>query len=300
MRDETTRGRGGTLAAVGPVVSAVSVQTGAGFGATLLPLLGPVGVVGLRQLFAALVLLPAIVGRRIGLRTMQPALLLGLALLVMNVTIYASIERIGLGLAVTLEFLGPLAVALFTSRRILDVVCGLAAGAGVVLLTGSVVALDPIGVALGLLAGAAWAAYIVLGARTATRLPGVQGTAVASVVASLGTLPFLAVALANLAPQHLPLVLGIGLAVGVLSSALPYSLDLVVLRRIPRSLFSVLQSLHPAAAALAGFVILHQVLSVPELVGLAAISLANAAAVLGSARRDAVARRLAAASPSAP
>jgi inner membrane transporter RhtA len=290
---ETQRPRGTGFAAAGTVVSAVSVQTGAGFGATLLPLVGPVGVVALRQLVSALVLLPVIVGRRLEWRSLRPALLLGVALLVMNVTIYAAIERIGLGLAVTLEFLGPLVVALVTSRRALDLLCGLAAGGGVVLLTGSVVTLDPLGVLLGLLAGAAWAAYIVFGSRTAARLPGIQGTAIAGIVASLGTLPFLVVTLVTLAPEHLPLVLGVGLAVGVLSSALPYSLDMLVLRRITRSLFSVLQSLHPAAAALSGFLILGQVLSVPELVGLATISLANAVAVVGSARREAAARRLA-------
>ena len=267
------------------MLSAVSVQIGAGFGTLLLPLVGPVAVVGLRQFFAALALLPsAFAARRRGRRALLPALLLGVALLAMNLAIYASFDRIHLGLAVTLEFLGPLTLALITSRRLVDLLCGLAAGGGVVLLTGTVDRIDVVGVLLALTAGAAWAAYIVFSARVARDLPGVQGTAVASVVASIGTLPFVVAVLVSLPPDRLPLVLGVGLAVGVLSSALPYSLDVLVLRRIPRQLFSVLQSVQPAAAAVAGFLILGQTLTLGQVVGLAAISVANAVAVLWRGR----------------
>ena len=283
------------IAAAGPVVSAVSVQTGAGFGATLLPVIGAPGVVGLRQVVAALVLLPACIRavRSSDRAILVRASLLGLVLVVMNTTIYFAVERIGLGLAVTLEFLGPLAVALFSSRRAWDVVCGVAAGLGVVLLTGVVGGIDVVGVAFALVAGAAWAAYILLGKSLGPRLPGMQSTALASAVASVVSAPFLVVALLALSPTQLPHVLLVGLALGVLSSALPYSLDLTVLRLIPRSLFSVLQSVHPAMAALSGYVILGQTLSVWQIAGLAVISLANAAAVLGSARREAALRRAA-------
>jgi len=284
---------GHVFAAGGPLVSAVSVQSGAGFGATLLPLVGAVGVVGLRQLFAALVLSPILVrvARTLTWRSARLAILLGLVLVAMNAAIYASFERIDLGLAVTLEFLGPLTVALLSSRRILDLLCALAAGGGVILLTGTVAGIDFLGVLFALVAGAAWAGYVVVGHRLSGQLSGLAGTAIASAVASACTLPFLIGALLHLPPEHLPLVLGVGVAVGVLSSALPYSLDIAVMKRIPRGLFSVLQSVHPAAAAVAGWLILGQTLASAQLMGLAAISLANAVAVLGSARRDAVARR---------
>ncbi|PVZ94394.1 EamA family transporter [Amnibacterium flavum] len=209
----------------------------------------------------------------------------------MNITIYMSLARIDLGLAVTLEFLGPLALALLASRRALDLICGIAAGVGVFLLTGTIDDVDPIGVLLALVAGAAWAGYIVTGQRVADRMSGTQGTAVASGVAAVITLPFLIAALVQLPADEFVRVLSIGLAVGVLSSALPYSLDIAVLRRIPRGLFSVLQSVHPAVAALAGLVILGQTLGLLQVIGLAAISAANAAAVLGSARRERLARR---------
>jgi len=278
-----------SLAVAGPVVSALSVQVGAGVGVTLLPLVGPVGVVALRQAFAALVLLPALRGRtRLRWPTIWPALVLGLALVFMNIAIYESLERIDLGIAVTLEFLGPLAIALLASRRRLDLACGVAAGLGVLLLTGTLGgidgAIDGLGVLFALLAGGAWAVYIIFSQRVATTLEGVRGTAMASLCAAVITAPFLVVQLLRLPAGELLRVLGFGAVVGVLSSALPYSLDALVLRRIPRSLFSVLQSLHPAAAALSGLVILGQTLDVLQLIGLAVISGANAVAVLGSTR----------------
>jgi inner membrane transporter RhtA len=288
------------LAIAGPVVSALSVQAGAGVGTLLLPAVGPLGVVGLRQLFAALVLAPTLRRDVLRWRLMWPSLCLGLALLVMNLAIYASFSRLELGLAVTLEFLGPLAVALLSSRRLIDLLCGVAAGAGVALLTGTVGDIDPVGVGLALLAGLAWAAYILFTQRAGERLPGIQGTAVAGCAASLVTLPLLIVVLSGVPADRLPGILALGAVVGVLSSALPYSLDLAVLRRISRNLFSVLQSLHPAAAALSGLLILGQTLALPQLVGLAVISVANAAVVLGSTRRAALARRLATASATAP
>ncbi|BDI22741.1 DMT family transporter [Herbiconiux sp. L3-i23] len=282
-----------TLFAAGPIVSAASVQTGAGFGASLLPLIGPIGVVGLRQFFAALVLLPVVIrgARGFTWKTVRPALLLGLMLVVMNLGIYGALERIPLGLAVTLEFLGPLALALLSSRRLVDLFCGLAAGGGVVLLTGTVDDLDLLGVLLALLAGAAWVGYIVFGQGASHSLPGAQGTAVASGVASLITLPMLVVILVHTPAEELGRIALIGLVVGVLSSALPYSIDLAVLKRVPRGLFSVLQSVHPAAAAVSGLLILGQSLGLGQVVGLVVISLANVVAVAQSSRRSAAARR---------
>ena len=273
------------IAAGASVASAVSVQVGAALGATIFPLVGPAGVVALRQAVAAVALL-AVTRPRLrgaGWSNLRPALLLGIVLVVMNASLYGAVERIGLGPAVTLEFLGPLAVALLGSRRRLDLLCAAMAGVGVVLLTGTVPGLDPIGILLGLAAAAAWAAYIVLSQRAGRTLPGLQATAIASLVAAALTSPLLVIAVIGLAPRELLHVALIGLAAGVLSSALPYSIDLVVLRRLPRQLFGVLQSVHPAAAALAGLVVLGQALGSWQVAGLALITLGNLVAV-GRAR----------------
>lgn len=263
------------------VGGAASVQVGAAIGATIFPLVGPAGVVALRQAFAAVALLavsrPRL--RRLTWAAVRPAIALGAVLVVMNVAVYAAVERIGLGPAVTLEFLGPLALSLLASRRRLDLVCATMAAAGVALLTGSVPGIDLLGIVLALTAAAAWAAYILLSQRAGRTLPGVQGTAIASLVAAVLTSPLLVLALVSLEAHEIVLVLAVGVAAALLSSALPYSIDLVVLRRMPRQRFGVLQSVHPAAAALAGFVVLGQALAPWQIAGLALITVANAVAV---------------------
>lgn len=263
------------------VGGAASVQVGAAIGATIFPLVGPAGVVALRQAFAAVALLavsrPRL--RRLTWAAVRPAIALGAVLVVMNVAVYAAVERIGLGPAVTLEFLGPLALSLLASRRRLDLVCATMAAAGVALLTGSVPGIDLLGIVLALTAAAAWAAYILLSQRAGRTLPGVQGTAIASLVAAVLTSPLLVLALVSLEAHEIVLVLAVGAAAALLSSALPYSIDLVVLRRMPRQRFGVLQSVHPAAAALAGFVVLGQALAPWQIAGLALITVANAVAV---------------------
>lgn len=269
------------VAAAAVVGGAASVQLGAAIGATIFPLVGPAGVVALRQSVAAIALLVVARPRwrELTWRSVRPALLLGLVLVSMNLAIYGAIERIGLGLAVTLEFLGPLALALVGSRRRLDLLCATMAGLGVVLLTGTVPGIDPVGVILALVAAASWAAYIVLSRRAGRTLPGVQGTALASLLAAVITSPLLVMALVGLAPDQLLHVAVIGLATGILSSAIPYSIDLLVLRRLPQQLFSVLQSVQPAAAALAGLLVLGQALAAWQVVGLALISAGNVLAV---------------------
>jgi inner membrane transporter RhtA len=273
-----SRERRAAAAAIG---SGVSVPVGAAIGATIFPLVGSAGVVGLRQAVAAIALLAVARPRLRGLRwsSVRPAVLLGLVLIVMNVTLYGAVERIGLGLAVTLEFLGPLAVALVGSRRRLDLACAVVAGIGVVLLTGTVPGLDAVGILLALTAAAAWAAYILLSQRAGRSLPGIQSTAIASLVAAILTSPLLVLALAGLAPSDILHVAVIGVAAGILSSALPYSVDLLVLRRLPRQLFAVLQSVHPAAAAIAGFVVLGQILGAWQVAGLLLITVGNVIAV---------------------
>lgn len=267
------------------VASAGSLQTGAAFGATLFPLVGPIGVVALRQLVTAVVLLavarPPL--RRLGARRLLPAVLLGVVLVGMNLTLYSAVQRVGLGLAVTIEFVGPLAVALIASGRgaVRRSAAALLALAGVVLVTDPAASARPdaLGIGFGLAAAALWAAYIVLNQRVGA-LPGLTGTAVAGLTGTVLTLPVLLVLLAGLPAAELPRVLGVGALVGLLSSALPYSLDLLVLRRIPRSLFGVLQSVHPVAAALAGLVVLHQALAAPQVAGIVLVCLANVLAVL--------------------
>lgn len=284
------------IAAAAVVGGAASVQLGAAIGATIFPLVGPAGVVALRQAVAAVALLavarPRL--RELTWRAARPTLLLGLVLVSMNLAIYGAIERIGLGLAVTLEFLGPLALALAGSRRRVDLLCATMAGFGVVLLTGTVPGIDPLGVLFALVAAASWAAYIVLSRRAGRTLPGVQGTALASLLAAVVTSPLLVIALAGLTPGQLPHVLVVGLAIGILSSAIPYSIDLLVLRRLRQQLFSVLQSVQPAAAALAGLLVLGQALRTWQIVGLALISVGNVIAV----RRPTRATRVSAPSPS--
>jgi inner membrane transporter RhtA len=291
------------IAAAAVVGGAASVQLGAALGATVFPLVGPGGVVALRQTVAAVALIAVARPRLRDLtwRSLRPTLLLGLVLVSMNLALYGAVDRIGLGLAVTLEFLGPLALALLGSRRRIDLLTAVMAGVGVVLLTGTVPGIDLVGVLFALLAAASWAAYIVLSRRVGQALPGVQGTALASLLAAVVTSPLLVMALVRLAPEELAHVLLIGLGIGVLSSALPYSIDLLVLRRLPQHLFSVLQSVQPAAAALAGLLVLGQELGVWQLVGLGLISLGNLIAVSRpdrSARTDRAARTRAANGPS--
>ncbi|WP_297342932.1 EamA family transporter [Amnibacterium sp.] len=274
----------------GVVVSASSVQVGAAFGATVFPLVGPFGVAAMRQLVSAITLLaiarPPL--RRIGLRRLTPALLLGVVLVGMNTSLYAAVERIGLGLAVTIEFLGPLTVALLTRSgrgpRWRDAACGALALAGVVALTvpadpgaGGRRA-DPLGLVLAVGAAVLWAAYILLNQR-AGALPGVTGTAVAGLTGTVLTLPFLVAILLGLPRGDLPHVLLIGGVTGVLSSALPYSLDLVILRTLPRSLFGMLQSAHPVAAAVFGLLVLGQHLDGLQVAGIVAVCAANVLAV---------------------
>ena len=264
--------------------SATSLQVGAAVGATLFPLVGPFGVAALRQVTSAVVL-GALVRpplRRIGLRRLLPAILLGVVLVGMNLALYSAVQRIGLGLAVTVEFIGPLAVALLGARRPRDAAVGLLALAGVAALAGAFggPAPDVVGLLLGLAAAALWAAYILLSER-AGALPGLTGTAVASIVGTVLTLPVLVLLLAALPADRLLQVLAIGAAVGVLSSALPYSLDLVVLRRLPRAVFGMLQSAHPVAAALFGLIVLGQHLDPVQLAGIAAVCSANVLALSG-------------------
>jgi inner membrane transporter RhtA len=263
------------------LVGIASVQVGAAFATKLFVHLGPAGTVLVRVFFAAAVLWaiwrPR--PRAHGPRQLRLALLFGLALAFMNLTFYEALDRIHLGVAVTLEFVGPLGVALAGSRSGLDVVWAMLAAAGVALLGGFGGA-NTAGVLLALTAGAFWAAYILLNARVGRAFSGGDGLAIAMAIAILPLIPF-GVADAGARLLH-PSFLALGLGVALLSSVIPYSLELEALRRIRAQLFGVLMSLEPAVAALAGLVVIGQSLSALDVVGIGLVVCASAGATLGS------------------
>ena len=258
----------------------VSVQVGAAFATTLFDELGPGGTVFLRIAFAALLLLaiwrpPLRLGEGAARRDV---VLLGLVLAGMNLSFYVALDRIPLGIAVTLEFVGPLGVAIAGSRRRLDLLWVGLAAAGILLLSpvpGS--DLDGLGVVMALVAGCFWAGYILLTARVGRALPGGGGLAIAMTIAAVAVIP---VGLADGGEALLDgELLAIGLAVAVLSSALPYSLELEALRQLPESTFGVLMSLEPAAAAMVGFVGLDQGLAAREVVAIGLVLAASLGAL---------------------
>ncbi len=255
-------------------------QLGAAIAKGLFDSVGPAGAVFLRVGFAALILL-AMWRPRLGRRALSDyalAIVFGLALAGMNFAFYSALERIPLGVAVTLEFAGPLGVAVVGSRRLLDLLWVVLAAAGILLLAPlnlfGGVNLDPVGVALALLAGILWGSYILLSARTGRIFPGGTGLAIAMCVGALALVP-VGVAEAGYALLD-PRVLLVGLGVALLSSAIPYSLEMEALRKLPSRVFGVLMSLEPAVAALVGFVVLGERLG-PR--ALAAVMFVTVAAV---------------------
>jgi inner membrane transporter RhtA len=239
------------------VGAVVSVQVGAALAKHLFPAVGSAGSVALRLVAAALVVVVVARPRVRGVPGRHLALAAGFGLLLgsLNLTFYAALERVPLGVAVTLEFAGPLSVAVLGSRRVHDLLWVTLAGSGVVLLTGGGRALvdgslDPLGVGLALLAGAGWAGYIVVNQQVGAAFPGMDGLAIALAVAALVVAP-LGIGTAGSALLR-PEVLVLGAAVGILSSALPWALETVALRGMSTATFGVLMSLEPAGAALAG------------------------------------------------
>jgi inner membrane transporter RhtA len=263
------------------VVGIASVQTGAAFATELFDHLGPAGTVMLRVLFAAVVLWaiwrPSPRGHtKADLRLIA---LFGLTLAVMNLCFYEALDRIHLGVAVTLEFIGPLGVALAGSRSRLDLLWATFAAAGVLLL-GGVGAPDVTGVIFALLAGVCWAAYILINARVGRRFSG--GGALAMAMA-IGTLPLLPLGIADAGSNLLDvrlLVLAFGVA--LLSSVVPYSLELEALRRIRPHVFGVLMSIEPAMGALAGFVVIGQDLTAVQVIAIGLVVVASAGATRGA------------------
>ncbi|MFD7338196.1 DMT family transporter [Streptomyces violascens] len=277
-------GPGGRRAAFGPVAlvvaGGISVQFGAAVAVTLMPRAGAAGVVTLRLVAAAIVLLlvcrPKLRGH--SRADWGTVVAFGVAMAGMNGLFYQAVDRIPLGVAVTLEVLGPLALSVFASRRLVNVLWAGLALAGVVLLGGGGFgSLDAVGVAYALGAGACWAVYILFSARTGRRFPQADGLALAMAVAAVLFLP---IGIAQAGGKLLvPTTMALGAAVAVLSSVLPYTLELLALRRLPASTFAILMSLEPAIAATAGFLILGQALSWPQALAIGLVIGASMGAV---------------------
>ncbi|MFJ8534083.1 EamA family transporter [Streptomyces sp. NPDC093591] len=273
--------RRGSLGPVGLVLAGgVSVQFGGALAVTLMPRAGALGVVTLRLLAAALVLMLVCRPRLRGHSRTDwgTVVVFGITMAAMNGLFYQSVARIPLGPAVTLEVLGPLALSVLSSRRAVNVLWAGLALAGVFLLGGGDFgSLDPIGVAFALGAGAMWAAYIIFSARTGRRFPQADGLALAMAVGAVLFLP-LGIAESGMKLTD-PVTLGLGAAVALLSSVLPYTLELLALRRLPAATFAVLMSLEPALAAAAGFLILDQALSAVQALAIALVIAASMGAV---------------------
>ena len=266
---------GGSLLLV--MAAVVSVQFGGAVAATLVPVIGAAGSVVLRLGIGALVLLavarPTLRGHSAS--AWRTVVLFGLVLGAMNWSFYASLDRLHIGVAVTIEFIGPLTLAAVQSRRVRDLLAVAAAAAGILLISQALTVpwgdLDLIGIGLALLAGTFWAGYIVLSQRTGAAFPGLNGLALAMIVALALVLPF--------GIWSVPLwtgdVLVKGAAVAILSSVLPYSLELLALRQLSQRVFGILLSLEPAVAALAGLIVLGQRLTPTQLVGMALVVVAS-------------------------
>lgn len=271
------------LAALLVLVGVITVQFGAGLAVLIFPALGPMGIVSLRIGFSAILILiiarPSLKGR--SRSDWLTVIGYGLIMTLMNTAFYYSLERIPLGVAVTIEVLGPLTVSVVMGKRALNWLWAVLAFAGVVLLCGlGFGRLDPVGVVLAAIAGTCWALYILAAASTGRRFAKLDGLALAMVVGAVVALPFgfLTAGSAMLRPD----LLGIGLAVAVLASAIPYGVELIALRRIPESTFGVLMSIEPAVAALAGFLLLSQALTIVDLIAMALVIGASIGAVLTS------------------
>jgi inner membrane transporter RhtA len=264
------------------LISIASVQTGAAIARTAFDEAGATGITLMRLGFSAVVLVAVLRPRpwRWSRDAQLATLLFGLALGSMNIVFYLALRTTPLGVCVTVEFLGPLTVALVQTRRWRDLLWVCLAGTGVALLGlrggGDV----PIGgLLLALVAGIFWGLYILASARVGRTVPGTEGLAIALVVAALLALPFGAAGVGRVLDQ--PGVLLIGAAVALLSSIIPYMCELTALRRMPTRVFGVLMSLEPGAAAVAGLVVLDQALDGREVAALVLVSVASVGITLG-------------------
>ncbi|TFC95147.1 MULTISPECIES: EamA family transporter [Cryobacterium] len=266
------------------LVTEVSINFGSSLAGLAIPLVGSPVVVAVRQLVMAATVLPFYRPKLAGLtwRRLWPALALGVVLAVMNLTFYEAVDLLGLGIAATIEFLGPFALALASSRRLLDFVYATAAAGGVFLLTWSDGALNVLGILFALTAAASWAAYILLTRRVAVSFPGLEGISVASVVSLTLLVPF-ALLTVDWATLNWGVV-GLLLAIGVLSSAFPYTLDTYILRRITPRLYAIITSFGPVIAALFGALVLGETFLLQQQIAILVVCVAAGAAI--ASQRD--------------
>lgn len=263
------------------LLAIISVQCGAAIAKTLFPAIGAAGTASIRIGVSALILLLAY---RPNLKAITPAqwkivIPYGLSLGAMNLIFYFAIERIPIGLAVTLEFMGPLLVAIIGSKRLIDYCWVLLAAMGIVLIAPwTNDRLDILGVVFALLAGALWAAYIVLGGKISKIMNGGQAVSTGMLFAAILILPFgfLENGLANLTPK----LFGMGIALAFLSSAIPFTLEMKALGQLPPRTFSILMSLEPAAASICGFIFLQENLSFYEILAVLCVVIASAGSTL--------------------
>lgn len=274
------------IGAVGLVLGGLFCQElGASFAVLLFPTVGALGMVTLRLVFSAIVLLlvcrPTL--RGYSRRDWLTVTVFGLALAGMNALFYEALARLPLGPTVTIEVLGPLLLSVIVSRRAASWLWAVLAFVGVALLSrGGLEELDPVGVAFAAGAGVLWAAYILMSGRTGARFPKLDGLAIAMAIGALVTLPFGLVSAGS--TLFNPTVLLLGFAVAVLSSAIPYALELLALRRLAAASFSILVSLAPAIAALAGALVLGQSLTLVSTIGILLVVIASAGAVRSASR----------------
>ncbi|WP_316801103.1 EamA family transporter [Pedobacter frigidisoli] len=267
------------------LLSILSVQCGAAIAKGLFPGIGPIATASLRIGLSAIILLIAFRPNisKLSRKQWKYVSLYGLCLGAMNMVFYMAIARIPIGLGVTLEFVGPLVVAIFGSKKLVDFLWVALAATGIVLITPITNnGLDPIGILLALLAAAFWAAYIVLGGRISKIMSGGQAVSIGMVFASLLIIPFVFLdgGLARL-NAHL---LTLGLALALLSSAIPFTLEIRALKQLPARTFSILMSLEPAVASITAFVFLQERLSLKECLSVAFVVIASAGSSL-TARR---------------
>lgn len=286
----TARGGQGPAAAL-VLVGMACQEVGASFAVMLFPQTGPLGIVMLRLAFSALLLLliarPSLRGHT-GY-AWRSVVGFGVVLASMNGLFYLALTRLPLGVTVTIEVLGPLTLSILTATGVARWLWAGLALAGVIALgAGGWDRLDLLGVVFALGAAVSWALYILASARVGREFPRLDGLALAMTVGAVIALPF-GILQAGPALLHVDL-LALGAAVALLSSTIPYALELVALRRLPASAFAILMSLGPATASIAGFVLLGQHLSWLEIVGIALVIAASIGAVLASARRSASAR----------
>ncbi|MFV8378005.1 DMT family transporter [uncultured Flavobacterium sp.] len=269
------------------LLAIISVQSGAAIAKGLFPAIGAAGTASLRIGISALILLavyrPNL--KKITVDQWKLVIPYGLSLGAMNLIFYLSIERIPIGLAVTLEFIGPLLVAVLGSKRTIDFFWVLLAAAGIVLIAPwSNNGLDILGVVFALLAGALWAAYIILGGKISKIMKGGDAVTIGMLFASILIVPFgiLGNGLSNLTPQ----LLGLGVALALLSSAIPFTLEMKALGQLPARTFSILMSLEPAAASICAFIFLQEYLTFNEILAVIFVVIASAGSTITSKTQE--------------